>query len=472
MTTTTTTATETNKSTAIVKPVVEKKEILMSKGAKELLKKLYVLRSYSGFEEPVRNFIISFLDQLHIPYVNYNGNILGFNHPGAPLFSAHMDMVNTEGYKLKAKEDKVPPEYVFTIDAETCIRLYKDKEKKHQTSLGADDKNGIWVILNLLALKKKINFAFCHSEETGGTGSTQIVQDEECGKFIENCKYCVVIDRRNAHDIIGYSNEYCLCLDDRLENFAKEKGFKFKSETGSVSDANRFSTLIECINISCGYYNPHSSTEYTNLNELWNTLQFCIKIVDEFVYQSASAERLQKFKKCSCPYKKAYSTATYYSAYRKKDEEEDDPRSTYARSILTSSEKKTQKKKTKTQVTTTADGTGTNRTNKINALSNVMLNEYLRMAIEEGAVYCSEISGYIVPLYSEDDLPKGTTERDILCSIDCDCDDSDKVGLLIQSAVDALFMAYYNGGNGCPIYGVCTNCGDVQNITSYIRYLV
>lgn len=275
----------------------EKKEkVLMPEEDKTLLKELYLKRSYSGNEEVIRQVITSFLDKLKIPYVNFNGNILGFNYPGAPLFSAHMDMVNTERYKLAPNETEVGNDYVFTIDSKTNIRLYRDRDKKHQTSLGADDKNGVWAILTMLKMKKKINFAFCHSEEVGAIGSKQIVQDEESAKFIESCRYCIVIDRRNAGDIIGYSNKYCMGLDDRLAHFSKEQGFNFVPERGSMSDADQFSQLVECVNLSCGYYEAHTSNEYTNLNELWNTLLFCLQIVDGFNYNSVSPERIRDFK--------------------------------------------------------------------------------------------------------------------------------------------------------------------------------
>lgn len=274
----------------------KKEKILMPEKAKEMLKTLYLYRSYSGFEEPIRNAIMAFLAKLKIPYVNFNGNILGFNHPGAPLFSAHMDMVNTEYYKLKPNEIAVEGDYVFTMDSKACIRLYRDAEKKHQTSLGADDKNGIWVILMLLQQKEKINFAFCHSEETGGMGSSQIVADPDCKKFISDCQYGIIIDRRNEGDIIGYENKYCMALDDRLAAFAKEKGFPYKPARGSVSDADRFSKLIECVNLSCGYYEPHSSREYTNVNELWRTFLFCREMLKSFNYHSVSTKRMEEFK--------------------------------------------------------------------------------------------------------------------------------------------------------------------------------
>lgn len=278
---------------------------------RKFLKQLYLIRSYSGYEEPIRNAITAFLETHGIPYINYNGNILGFNHPGAPLFSAHMDMVNTEYYKLAPGETTVKEGYVFTIDDKTNIRLYRDSEKKHQTSLGADDKNGIWVILMLLKEGYHINFAFCHSEEVGGTGSEQVVSDKELAGFIEKCQYGIIIDRRNADDIIGYDNKYCMCLDDRLEAYAAAKGYKYTCARGSCSDADRFSKLVECVNLSCGYYEPHTSKEYTNLNELWNTFEFCKAMLSSFIYSSASAKRMRSFKACTSPYEEERYTNYY-----------------------------------------------------------------------------------------------------------------------------------------------------------------
>lgn len=286
------------------KPNVERKPVNMPKDYLTFLKQLYILRSYSGFEEPMRNLICTCLESMNIDYINYNGNIVGINYPGNPLFSAHMDMVNADKYKLKGKETTVATN-VFTIDEHTNIRLYTDAERKDQTSLGADDKNGIWCILSLLKEGFPINFVFSHGEEVGCVGIQQVVEDEELGILIESCKYGVIIDRRNAHDIIGYENKYCMAMDDKLQSYANKKGFPFKATSGLSSDANHISKLIECVNLSCGYYEPHSSKEYTNLNELWTTYKLLRLMVSEdntFEYETVSPARMQKFKSCKSPY--------------------------------------------------------------------------------------------------------------------------------------------------------------------------
>ncbi len=269
-----------------------------------ILLTLYKLRSYSGFEQPVRNFIEELLTEWKIPYINLNGNIIGLNHDGAPIISAHMDMVNTDRNHLGPKEDSIQ-NAIFTIDEKTNIRIYRpldDKDIK-QTSLGADDKNGIWIALMLLKRGVKINFIFSHGEECGCVGIKQVIADTEIAQKIEKCAYSLVIDRRNKNDIIGYENEYCMALDDRLEQFAKQLGYKYKCARGLCSDANHISYLNEVVNLSCGYYEAHSPTEYTNLSELIYCFKFVSDVLQHFSFKSVSGERMRKFKKVSKPYK-------------------------------------------------------------------------------------------------------------------------------------------------------------------------
>jgi hypothetical protein len=469
----------------IITTTKQKKEVLMPSEAKELLKSLYLIRSYSGFEEPLRNAIARFLEEHNIPYVNYNGNLLGLNHPGKPLFSAHMDMVNTEGYKLKGSETSVI-DPVFTLDDDACIRLYRGKnEKANQTSLGADDKNGIWVTLMLLKEGYEINFAFCHSEEIGGAGSTQIISDKESAEFIEKCQYGVIIDRRNANDIIGYENEYCLALDDRIHAFAKENGFKFSPARGSVSDADRFSKLIECVNLSCGYYEPHTSREHTNLNELWNTFLFCKKMLDEFTYHSVSPERIRKFKKATCPYS-AYSKTTtttsfYGSAWNKNTEEKKEPTYVKKGNVYVPNEKKNPDTQKKTKIITPSRTTkdisdGTNNIIKYDAdcaenqLGDLIAKDYMEEALEYGMAFCSEINGYIIPLIPDKDL-KEESVGDVLEYYTCP--KCGKQVVLLQNSVDALFMDYYNPVTNSELaLGICTNCNGLQNLKKELKYLL
>ena len=449
----------------------KREEILMPEEDRKILRELYLIRSYSGFEDPLRAYLMSTLDQLQIPYINYNGNILGFNHPRAPLFSAHMDMVNTEAYKLKGNESVVPEGYVFTIDSKTNIRLYRDKEKKIQTSLGADDKNGIWVILMLLRKGYQINFAFCHSEEIGGAGSSQVVSDKDLAEFIEGCRFGIIIDRKNKGDIIGYQNKYCMVLDDHLESFAKGR-FPFTCARGSISDADRFSQLIECVNISCGYYEPHTSREYTNLNELWTTLQFCEAIYNEFEYVSCSANRIRDFKSCNKPYS-TYKWGSYGGTHNSEKKEESH--------VVTSSryyankkedEKKISQKTTKMTGTVTGTTTTTDTKNDdpiaIYNQTDMLAYEVLIEAMDCGAAYHDKLGAWVVPLYSPDELEKVKVKPESVL-MQVTCPSCERNLIVTQESFDELAFNWYNG-SGEKVIGICTDCCKAQDITSVLRY--
>lgn len=470
----------------------EPEKILMSNYGKELLKNLYLVRSYSGFEEPLRNRIIYFLSKWNIPFINYNGNILGFNHPKAPLFSAHMDMVNTESYKLKGTEIEVENP-VFTIDDKACLRLYRGPQKDGiRTSLGADDKNGIWVILMLLKEGKQINFAFCHSEEVGGIGSSQIVKDKDLSSFIEECPFGIVIDRRNAHDIIGFENKYCLTLDDKLEQFSKERGYKFETARGSISDADKFSNLIECVNLSCGYYEPHTSKEYTNLNELWNTLNFCRDIVDHFEFKPVSTKRIKAFKGVGTT-TTTYPRSTYsgysgyykrnnnagYNAYYDVDDEDDwsvyssrsnsnNNTSSKSNVIITSSSSQKKNEKKKTQIAGKDCSDKSTDTTSTNTSFTRLFKAYKEDLEDLGAVYSTEIDAYLVPLYTEHTLPEGTAAEDVLAYFVCDKCSSTL--MLLQDSLDPLLMDYHSSGEMFNVKGICMHCFDSQDITKDIKY--
>lgn len=273
------------------------KNLKLSRSAYDRLIEMYKLRSYTGYEDPMRQHIMTTLNELNIPYVLYNGNIIGLNHNKAPLLSSHMDMVNTNYYIQNPNSQLTLTE---KIDTNYNIRMYNFKD---QTSLGADDKNGIWIILELLREGKDINFIFSHGEEGGCVGINQVISNSVIAKDIENkTTYCLVLDRSNSGDIIGYDNDYCVALDDKLESFAKENKFKYTTAHGLCSDANSLSKLIECVNLSVGYYQAHTSTEFTNLKELLNAKDFVNLILKNFKYETVSPERMRKFKKCSVPY--------------------------------------------------------------------------------------------------------------------------------------------------------------------------
>jgi len=112
--------------------------------------------------------------------------------PNTPLVFAHMDQV----YAKPAKK--------ITIN---------NSEIRGDGTLGADDKNGIWICLSILEEHPDISFIFSTEEETCNGNIKHICQTE----YLEDLLYGLLFDRRNGTNIIGTLNDYC------TEEFEKEQ---------------------------------------------------------------------------------------------------------------------------------------------------------------------------------------------------------------------------------------------------------
>lgn len=149
-------------------------------------------------------------------------------------------------------------------------------ETGQQVNLGADDKNGVWIALHMLKYETKMKCAFFVGEETGCVGSSN------CDiSFFDDCKYVIQCDRRNGGDFIN--NACCTELCDKtfVSDELKTK-YGYKNTYGSVTDVEELKNRglkVACCNMSCGYYNPHMDTEFTNIKELVNCLNFVREIV-------------------------------------------------------------------------------------------------------------------------------------------------------------------------------------------------
>ena len=130
-----------------------------------LLEKLYKISSPSGQEKNMRKFIKEFCknnvpDAIVKQDKARNIYITKGEDKTYPCVVAHMDEVHD---KNKNKEIVIHDNLIFGLDRK-AMKL---------TGIGADDKNGIWVALNLLTTEKVLKCAFFVGEETGCIGSHQ-----------------------------------------------------------------------------------------------------------------------------------------------------------------------------------------------------------------------------------------------------------------------------------------------------------
>ena len=234
----------------------------------ELLQKLYKISSHSGHEKAMQKFIMDYCKEniTGLTIVKDKiGNIYVTKGEDKtyPCVVAHMDEVHK---KNKDKEIIVHDNVLLGIDCKAM----------KQTGIGADDKNGIWVALNLLQTEKVLKCAFFVGEEIGCVGSHQADMT-----FFDNVRFVLQCDRKNGGDFITNASGIELCDKDFFERCEAAK-FGYKVTNGLQTDVvtlKEKGLKVCAINMSCGYYNPHQENEMTRFDELKNCLALCKHII-------------------------------------------------------------------------------------------------------------------------------------------------------------------------------------------------
>lgn len=234
----------------------------------ELLENLYQVSSPCGQERTMRKFIMDYCKKqpLDVTIAKDNaGNIYITKGEDKtyPCIVAHLDEVHRQN---RNKEIVMHQNIILGID----------RKAMKPTGIGADDKNGIWVALNLLTTEKVLKCAFFVGEEVGCIGSARADMN-----FFSDVRFVLQCDRRNAHDFISNASHVELC-DKAFYERCEASKFGYKMTNGLQTDVVSLKEkgLTVCaVNLSCGYYNPHQENEMTRFDELQNCLALCEHIV-------------------------------------------------------------------------------------------------------------------------------------------------------------------------------------------------
>lgn len=241
---------------------------------KDLLK-LYSFESVHNTpdETAIADWICSWLNRNGIKDYTRNGNnIYRLSNKNKPILSAHLDQVRTNGKAVK-----------FYMNEWEMIVAFNSKWER--TSLGADDKNGVWVILKTLEKIKDINFIISEGEESGCIGIHKLESESVLSDNINESQYCIVLDRKGYSDMLksGSCNTFCSTLAQSLCNYLKQD---FTVTTGSLSDTCTLCNFCESVNMSVAYSNPHTSTEMTDFKRLKEIKDMVIDVVQNFKHYS------------------------------------------------------------------------------------------------------------------------------------------------------------------------------------------
>lgn len=256
---------------------IEEFKSLLRLGQKDILK---VLKNNLKNIYKKENFI-----------TNEKQTFLYYEGTSPVLLVAHMDTVydteikNYSAYGIKNNK--------INSIARPYMNIYYDSTNHIMWSpdgLGADDRLGIWIIINILRDGYRPHILFTTDEEIGAFGADDFVEEyfknEQLQNSFNKLKYMIELDRRGEKD--------CVFYDTNNMDFEKYvESFGWKKAIGSFSDINVLSTNIDIasVNLSVGYYSEHSLTEHCDLLQATKNLT----IIESMIYDSYKNE-VQYFK--------------------------------------------------------------------------------------------------------------------------------------------------------------------------------
>ncbi len=238
----------------------------------QLLKRLYNIYSPSGKEEKMVKFLCSYIRQLpgNISMSKDKfGNlyVVKGESESYPCLVSHIDQVSHCNHSKDFK----------AIETREIIFGYSPKNRRFE-NLGADDKNGVFICLECLKKHDAIKVVFFREEETGCRGSSEAMMS-----FFDDIRFVIQPDRKGNSDLITNISYSELCSEKFLEEVEPEK-WGYREENGLMTDVLTLKENglgVSCINVSCGYYNPHTDEEVTVKKDLMKSLSFIEHIIED-----------------------------------------------------------------------------------------------------------------------------------------------------------------------------------------------
>jgi hypothetical protein len=180
--------------------------------------------------------------------------------------------------------------------------------------LGADDKAGVAIMLNMIEKEIPGLYYFFLGEEVGCIGSRKVAEAQKENK-IEGINKVISFDRRGNNSVITFQSSARCCSDTFGSALAKalndaDSDFKYENDdTGILTDSVQFvSIYAECTNISVGYQNEHTYSERQDIAHLTKLAEACLKVD----WNSLPVERDPKTKEY-----KSYGSYGTYGSYGK-----------------------------------------------------------------------------------------------------------------------------------------------------------
>ena len=235
-------------------------------------------------------------------------------------------MLKTMSTYLKAKYKRVVTnkDYIYavgdipialvahmdTVFPKPAQNVFYDRRKNVLWSpegLGADDRAGIFAIIQIIRRGYRPHIIFTTDEEKGCLGADKL------GRIacpFDDLRYIIQLDRRGANDCVFYD-----CDNQTFVDYVEK--FGFVEAIGSFTDICSICPpwKVAGVNLSIGYYNEHSIGETLFVGQMLDTIDKVCKMLNEKI------EDIPKFEYIPLAY--ACGKNDWFRYIRKSSEPED-----------------------------------------------------------------------------------------------------------------------------------------------------
>lgn len=166
--------------------------------------------------------------------------------------------------------------HLDTVYSKPVLNLYYDEKQSVLWSpegLGADDRAGVFIILQIIKKGLRPSIILTTDEEKGGLGALAL---SKMSCPIKKPKYMIQLDRRGYNDCVFYS-----CDNGDFVKYVES--FGFEESYGSFSDISFLMPEWDIcgVNLSVGYEDEHSYSERLHVDWMFETISKVEKMLKE-----------------------------------------------------------------------------------------------------------------------------------------------------------------------------------------------
>lgn len=204
---------------------------------------------------------------------------------------SEINIVETTEFSETVDTSRMSPTKIRRLDEhfEDKLILYgRDIETDEKRGMGADDKAGVFVCLELLDKMPVIKVALFASEEFGCIGSAMADSN-----FFKNVGYIMEFDCPendaithicNNVELFDVDGEFYSLIEPILLDKMPRKPILYSHPYTDVWELKKMLD-VSCINIATGYYDYHRSTEYVIVDEVITAIEIGKSIIEKLGYQ-------------------------------------------------------------------------------------------------------------------------------------------------------------------------------------------